>query len=327
MLSDYNEPFISVIVTVRNEETTIRQCITSLVDQSLSKDLYEIIVVDGRSTDNTCEIVNDMVHDFPGRISLIEQDGAGISCARNTGIQHSKGNIIVFIDGDSFADRRCLESYVECFNDPKIGYAWGPVLIGNSQSLVAKLLYGTYYSLLGAHGANIAYKREALEKVASFDEEFTGRGDEVVVNLKISHLGYLSKKCTNAVVHHELPTSILNFLRIRYADGFSAPRILNKYLTEDEKKVFNQKFLIKILATFASILILMYLTYINIALACLVFSLISIALVIVYQYLGSKIDGLNPVQLLLSVYLVTLGHVAELLGIVISQLNSITLTE
>ena len=104
-------------------------------------------------------------------------------------------------------------------------------------------------------------------------------------------------------------------------------RILNKYLTEDEKKVFNQKFLIKILATFASILILLYLTYINIALACLVFSLISIALVIVYQYLGSKIDGLNPVQLLLSVYLVTLGHVAELLGIVISQLNSITLTE
>lgn len=314
MFKKRNEICISVILTVRNEETSIGRCIVSLVDQTLRKDLYEIIVVDGKSTDNTCKIVNDLIDDSPVLISLIEQEGTGISCARNTGIRHSQGDIIVFIDGDAFADHKCLEYYAKCFSDPKIGYAWGPVLIGNPQSLVAKLLDGTYYSLLGAHGANIAYRRVALEKVAFFDEEFTGRGDETVVNLKILHLGYLSKKCSAALVHHELPTSILTFLRIRYAEGFSVRRIFNKYHKDDEKKTFNMRFLIKVLATIFSVVFLVYLFCINLVLASSILLLISVALVIVYQHLGAKTDNLNPIQVLLSVYLVTLGHVVELFG-------------
>ena len=57
--------YISVIVTVRNEEKTIGKCLTSLINQTLSKELYEIVVVDGKSTDNTCKIVEYISKNSP----------------------------------------------------------------------------------------------------------------------------------------------------------------------------------------------------------------------------------------------------------------------
>jgi len=116
------------------------------------------------------------------------------------------------------------------------------------------------------------------------------------------------------VVYHELPTSILNFLKIRYAEGFSGRRIYNKYLRDYEKKSFNKRFSIKVMATLISVLLLIYLFCVSIVLFSSIFILSSIALVLVYRHLGAKTDDLNPIQLLLSVYLVTLGHIVELLG-------------
>ncbi len=51
-------PFVSALLVTRNEETYIKQALLSLVNQTYPKEQYEIIIVDGESSDNTLEIVN-----------------------------------------------------------------------------------------------------------------------------------------------------------------------------------------------------------------------------------------------------------------------------
>ncbi len=53
------KPFVSVIVAARNEESTIPQLLTSLINQDYPEDKYEIIIVDDNSDDNTASIVQD----------------------------------------------------------------------------------------------------------------------------------------------------------------------------------------------------------------------------------------------------------------------------
>jgi glycosyltransferase involved in cell wall biosynthesis len=254
---------MSVIVTVRNEEETIEDCILSLINQSLPHNFYEVVVVDGDSKDKTTELVQKMSLNSPVKISLIQQEGRGISCARNTGIKYSQGQILVFIDGDAFAHHTWLEEYLKCFNtsDNTVGFIWGPIKVWNDNSKIANLLYQFYYSKIGAHGVNIAFKKTALEAVGSFDECFIGRNDDNVVILKLSKKGYKSTKCDLAIVSHNLPTSINQFLKLELYDGYYKCMVVQKYYTHNEKLIFYSRVILKSL--FLAFIIMLALSVIS----------------------------------------------------------------
>jgi len=306
---------ISVIVTVRNEERTIEDCIKSLISQSLSKDLYEIIVVDGHSTDRTCEIVENLADNSPVKISLIQQERKGISSARNAGIRYAKGEIVMFIDGDAFACENWLEAYFKCFEneEDELGFAWGPVEASNDGNKIAKSLYMSYYSVIGAHGANIAYRKSAIKDIGYFDEEFKGRGDEVVVNLKLSKAGYKPKKCDAALVYHKLPTSVKIFLKLRYNEGYPVYMIAQKYYNNVERRLYYLKFILKSLLLIVMTSILISTMYWGV-LSLIIFTFILIGMMIAYLKL-LKITVKNSVGLtMFGLVIVLLGHICQVFG-------------
>lgn len=95
---------VSIIVPVYNVEKYIKKCITSLINQTYKN--CEFIIVNDGTSDNSAEIVKN-IDDY--RIKVIDQVNAGVSAARNRGIEESTGDYIIFVDADDYL----AEDYVE----------------------------------------------------------------------------------------------------------------------------------------------------------------------------------------------------------------------
>ncbi|MGI6499308.1 MAG: glycosyltransferase family 2 protein [Anaerostipes sp.] len=97
---------LSVIVPVYNYEDVLKETIDSILNQETTYE-YEVILVDDGSTDGSGEIV-DQYEDHP-KTKIIHQQNAGIAAARNTGIENSSGNYIMFVDCDDILKNNMVQ--------------------------------------------------------------------------------------------------------------------------------------------------------------------------------------------------------------------------
>lgn len=111
------EPSVSVVVAVYNMRRHIRQCIESVLAQSL-RDM-ELILVDDASTDGTASILEEYAR-ADSRVSILRQESnGGAQLARNAGIRLSRGRYIITLDHDDFLSPDALQSAVDTFNANK----------------------------------------------------------------------------------------------------------------------------------------------------------------------------------------------------------------
>lgn len=92
-----HQPLISVVIPVWNGAPYLEKCLTSILTQSVTD--IEVIVVDDGSTDDTWAILTRMAEEDP-RIHPIHQENAGASVARNTALNHCRGEYVRFVDAD-----------------------------------------------------------------------------------------------------------------------------------------------------------------------------------------------------------------------------------
>ncbi len=99
---------ISIIVPIYNEEENLRKCIESLINQTYKE--LEIILINDGSTDKSKEIIESFKDK---RIVAIHKKNTGISDTRNTGIDKSTGDYIMFVDSDDYLELNCIERLIE----------------------------------------------------------------------------------------------------------------------------------------------------------------------------------------------------------------------
>lgn len=101
---------VSVIIPMHNAEKFVRKCISSILVQEYSN--IEIVVVDDESTDQSRSIVDEMASE-DARIQVIPQKKGSAAMARNTGLQHAKGEYLAFVDADDFIDPKYIRALKE----------------------------------------------------------------------------------------------------------------------------------------------------------------------------------------------------------------------
>lgn len=102
---------LSVIVPIYNVEKYLRKCVDSLLQQDLSPDEYEIILVDDGSPDQCGVICEEYSDRFP-QVKVIHRENGGLSAARNSGIETTNGQYVQFVDPDDYLEPNVLKTLV-----------------------------------------------------------------------------------------------------------------------------------------------------------------------------------------------------------------------
>lgn len=109
-------PKVSIILPTYNRAYILNQAIDSVLAQSFTD--WELIIVDDGSTDDTREFVSHYIVCDP-RIRYISQENAGACVARNNGMEHALGDIIVYLDSDDLFFPEYLSTLIECLKKNK----------------------------------------------------------------------------------------------------------------------------------------------------------------------------------------------------------------
>lgn len=180
---------ISVIIPTYCPKEYIKKCLESLIFQTFSKDLYEIIIILNGSDVSYYNMIQSFIRAYKGTelpyIKLLDIDQSGVSNARNVGLDRARGQYICFVDDDDYVSHNYLEelyksaspSVVSCSNTYSF-YDGDDVLLENDITMeyskncklgyrsvyqVKKFFSGPVYklihkSIIGKNRFNIKFK-------------------------------------------------------------------------------------------------------------------------------------------------------------------------
>lgn len=215
---------ISVIVPVYNGAQTIASCLKALLNQTVPRSQYEVIVVDDGSTDETREVVKRF------DVRLLSQPNRGPAAARNFGASQARGEILLFTDADCVPKRDWIEAMLKPFADLEIVGAKG-VYKTRQRELIArfvqieyedkydKMRKDKYIDFVDTYSA--AYRKTVFEENGGFDPTFPrASGEDVEFSYRLAQRGYKMVFVPQAVVYHRHVNSIGGYLRRKYYVGY-----------------------------------------------------------------------------------------------------------
>lgn len=180
-------PELSVVVCTLNRQGLLCECVESLQEQSLSRDLFEVIVVDNGSSDGTHQFLRGLAEQYDF-IRVEVEARVGLSYARNKGWQAANGDYVAFIDDDACADgdwcQRILQNFETVHPRPDV---LGGQILPRYECLPpkwfieqfehrtwgeqARVLAGSE-AMVGFSGSNMAFRRTLLVGSGGFSPEF-----------------------------------------------------------------------------------------------------------------------------------------------------------
>lgn len=236
---------VSVVLPVRNEGRFIGSVLEELAEQDFPREDYEVIVVDGESTDDTIAIALKYRDRFD-RFQIIENPKRISAAARNLGLHAATGEFVLYIDGHCrIPSKRLLADMVSIFCQNNVDVLCRPqpqtagpqtyfqqaVSLARSSAL-GHALDSTIYSdkerIAPAASSGAMYRRNVFDKVGEFDEHFDACED-VEFNTRIDKAGLKAMISPKLTIEYAARTSLRGLFRQLYRYGYGRWQLFRKH--------------------------------------------------------------------------------------------------
>ena len=258
---------VSIIIPTKNNGDIIEKCLQSIENLDYPKDKYEVIIVDGHSTDDTVEIAKKY------GCKIVYEDVGTRGGACNVGIKNAKSEFIVFTDADCIVPKDWLKNLVKHFNGKEIASVGGPNITPEDDTEFAKCV-GEVLSFLSKPGSrygfnadevietfhnsgcNVAYRKKAIEEAGWFNEKLVTCEDEEL-DYRIKEKGYKILYTPDAKVYHYRRPTWKRFCKQAYKYAMGRMQAIKLHWTMGKWYHYTPPILISI------IIILVALSFLN----------------------------------------------------------------
>ena len=209
---------ISLVICTYNRSGYLPGSLESIHLQTIDKNLFEIVVIDNASTDDTARIIQEFISENPSlHISYYFEKNKGLSFARNRGITEARSPLIAYVDDDVILTPDYLKELLSFFDKNPTAAGAGGKVIPKYESgtepvwmnkylagFVGNVNHGTDVKLFTPSmkypaGCNMIYKKDILLKAGGFNNDLKFRSDDKYIFYKVHEVSdqiyYLPDAC------------------------------------------------------------------------------------------------------------------------------------
>jgi glycosyltransferase involved in cell wall biosynthesis len=257
---------ISLVICTYNRDKYLPTALESIKKQSAEKQLYEIIVVDNNSTDNTAAIAKKFIAENTGiNASYIFENQKGLSFARNRGLKEASGEIISYVDDDAFLAPDYLQCMLDFFDaHPHAAGVGGKVIPkyedGAAPAWMSKYLNGFVGKVDHGEdilkynkgmkypaGCNMTYTKAVLLKAGGFNNELTFRSDDKYIFYRVNAL--------TPEIYYNPSTWVYHIVDNTRLEKSNFKKLFLKTGNEEKKRIISEHSRLGLLKKFAGYII------------------------------------------------------------------------
>ncbi|GAW94003.1 glycosyltransferase family 2 protein [Calderihabitans maritimus] len=225
-------PLVSIVIPTYNEENYIARCLQSLLKQTYPAACYELVVVDGCSTDRTVEVVEEKAAGCPVEVRLLSNERRVTPVALNMGIKEARGEVVIILSGHAYVAEDFIEKCVEYLDRTGASCVGGPLeTVG--EGFMARYISQALSSPFGVGNARFrfskraqpvdtvaygAYRREVFEKIGLFDERLI-RNQDIEFNYRLRRQGGLIYMTPEIRSYYVSRRDLISFVKQSFGNG------------------------------------------------------------------------------------------------------------
>lgn len=193
------EHAVSILVAARNESTNIETVIRDLFKQNYPRELFEVIVIDDHSEDDTLAQVQALLAEFPQLKILSNTEGEGKKSALACGIKEATFGIVATVDADCRVPSEWLITMLSHWETNETKMLLGPVVLEPATTVLERVQSLEMHAIMGltggfaakgnpimANGANIFFDKEAFAEIGGYGSSKNPSGDDVFTMLNFN---------------------------------------------------------------------------------------------------------------------------------------------
>ncbi len=227
----------SVIIPTLNNSSKLKECLKCISKLNFDPSLFEVLVVDNGSTDDTKQVVDTFKNEVPN-LRYFFSAIPGLHTGRNLGLEKARGDSLSYIDDDSFVTKGWLKGIERAFEDPNVAlvggpclpkyeskppewlkYLWGDCEFGKTLGYLSLLDFGDKFISIPpdyVYGCNFNIRKDVLLEFKGFPPDYfpcklrkySGRGESAVAKkISVSKLSALYSP--EIKIYHLVPNSRL----------------------------------------------------------------------------------------------------------------------